>query len=398
MLPAGYGYPYKTTDSWLLNYMIHNLTPKPTRCGSPTTSTSSRDVAGGGKASRPSRPIWMDVQNGEHLPGVRRAQGQRHDGKFTYPDDATDPYERPARRTSGRSTDDGVLSRPRRPPAPRRPARRPLAAAPARRHRSRPKLGPATPRTSSVGGEVLRAGGRGVVGRVDDGDARRLAGRGARRATCCRSRPPTTRRARRGTSRWGSWSCGWPTAPTATTRSPSTVDAARRAHPRAPARERQPRRQPDADTTSTRRSCRRRPARATASTIGNFVYAARRHAASTSTVPDGQGGPVDHVRQPRRADRQRHLAHDHRVQGAVQPRRPASRTRSPTATCSSTPASSATAGPPTAGRVDVEHADRPARRAPTPTSAGSTRSCGARSGSPREARRAFASPSPLWSR
>src|SRR5207253_544196 len=25
--PAGYGYKYKTTDHWLLNYMLHNLTP-----------------------------------------------------------------------------------------------------------------------------------------------------------------------------------------------------------------------------------------------------------------------------------------------------------------------------------------------------------------------------------
>src|SRR5689334_6978859 len=29
VLPPGYGYQYKTTDHWLLNYMIHNLYPKP---------------------------------------------------------------------------------------------------------------------------------------------------------------------------------------------------------------------------------------------------------------------------------------------------------------------------------------------------------------------------------
>ena len=28
-LPKGYGYPYRTSDCWYLNYMIHDLTPKP---------------------------------------------------------------------------------------------------------------------------------------------------------------------------------------------------------------------------------------------------------------------------------------------------------------------------------------------------------------------------------
>ena len=29
--PQGYGYHYKPSDNWLMNYMIHNLTPEPTR-------------------------------------------------------------------------------------------------------------------------------------------------------------------------------------------------------------------------------------------------------------------------------------------------------------------------------------------------------------------------------
>ena len=28
-LPTGYGYKYHPTDKWLLNYMLHNLTPDP---------------------------------------------------------------------------------------------------------------------------------------------------------------------------------------------------------------------------------------------------------------------------------------------------------------------------------------------------------------------------------
>ena len=38
---AGYGYRYRPTDAWYLNYMIHNLTAEAVhRCRSPTTSTS----------------------------------------------------------------------------------------------------------------------------------------------------------------------------------------------------------------------------------------------------------------------------------------------------------------------------------------------------------------------
>ena len=60
-------------------------------------------------------------------------------------------------------------------------------------------------------GQVLRAGGRGVVGRRDDRHAARLAGEGAegRRAVGQRDLRPS---AAPGGSRWGSWSSTWPTA------------------------------------------------------------------------------------------------------------------------------------------------------------------------------------------
>ena len=31
ILPQGYGYHYKPSDGWIMNYMIHNLTPTPTK-------------------------------------------------------------------------------------------------------------------------------------------------------------------------------------------------------------------------------------------------------------------------------------------------------------------------------------------------------------------------------
>src|SRR6266540_3941502 len=63
--PPGYGYPYRTTDAWYVNYMIHDLTPKPYTVYLtydvdfvPATSrlaSSMKDV----------HPIWLDVQNGK---------------------------------------------------------------------------------------------------------------------------------------------------------------------------------------------------------------------------------------------------------------------------------------------------------------------------------------------
>ena len=115
--------------------------------------------------------------------------------------------------------------------------------------------------------------------------------------------------------------------------------------------------------------------------IENFVYA-RGDMSVADSVPDREARRHDHLRQQhRRAARERHLAHDHLVQGAVQRvdrhrlpagrRRPGVRLRR----------ARRKAGPPTAGRLTWSTPVGPARTAPTPTSAGSTRSCGARSGS-----------------
>jgi plastocyanin len=86
-LPPGYGYPYRTSDAWYLNYMVHDLTPKPFTVYLtydidfvPATSPQ----ASGMKAVH---PIWLDVQNGEVYPVFDALKGSGRDGKFTYPDD-----------------------------------------------------------------------------------------------------------------------------------------------------------------------------------------------------------------------------------------------------------------------------------------------------------------------
>ena len=91
-LPRGYGYPLKASDGLLLNHMIHNLTPVPTKVYMvweidfiPARSQAARGL-------RPVRPIWMDVQKGNLYPvfNVKKGAGKR--GRYTYPNDARNPY------------------------------------------------------------------------------------------------------------------------------------------------------------------------------------------------------------------------------------------------------------------------------------------------------------------
>jgi hypothetical protein len=90
--PKPYAYPYKASEPWLLNHMIHNLTPVPTRL---YMEYEIDFIPAGSKAARglrPVRPIWMDVQNGSSYPvfDVRKDSGRG--GRYTYPNDAGNPY------------------------------------------------------------------------------------------------------------------------------------------------------------------------------------------------------------------------------------------------------------------------------------------------------------------
>jgi plastocyanin len=108
LLPAGYGYAYKTTDHWLLNYMLHNQLSKPSQVWVtynidliPATSPAAASV-------KPAVPIWMDVQNGRIYPVFDVIQGTGKNGEYTYPDDASHPYSG-APKNEWTSTYDGTL-------------------------------------------------------------------------------------------------------------------------------------------------------------------------------------------------------------------------------------------------------------------------------------------------
>jgi len=104
--PEGYGWPHKPQDSWVMNHMIHNLTPSATTvyitydldfipAGSPAAE-GIRDVS----------TVWLDVVGGIYpVFDVHKGAGGR-DRRYTYPDEAP-----AAERGRGRWTveQDGVL-------------------------------------------------------------------------------------------------------------------------------------------------------------------------------------------------------------------------------------------------------------------------------------------------
>ncbi|MGZ4711835.1 MAG: cupredoxin domain-containing protein [Acidimicrobiia bacterium] len=106
--PGGYGYHYRPTDQWMINYMIHDLVDRP------FDLWITYDIAfvptSSGQTLTDAAPIWMDVQNGSVYPVFDVHRGSGHDGVFTYPDDAaTDPYQGGPKLDTWTVPSDGVL-------------------------------------------------------------------------------------------------------------------------------------------------------------------------------------------------------------------------------------------------------------------------------------------------
>jgi hypothetical protein len=90
--PRGYGYPIDKSDTWVLNYMIHNLTNQPKTVYItydmwfvPVTSPLASTIT-------PAHPIWMDVESHHIYPVFNVKKGSGKDGKFTFPLMAKNPY------------------------------------------------------------------------------------------------------------------------------------------------------------------------------------------------------------------------------------------------------------------------------------------------------------------
>ena len=91
-LPQPYGYFNHASDRWLMNYMIHNLTPRPDKVYLTYDVDFVPANSALGRRMRAVRPVWMDVEDGHAYPvfDVKKGAGRNH--RYTFPDQARDPY------------------------------------------------------------------------------------------------------------------------------------------------------------------------------------------------------------------------------------------------------------------------------------------------------------------
>jgi plastocyanin len=87
-LPRGYGYHYNTSDRWIMNYMIHNLTPNPTRVSITYDIDFVPDSTAAAKKLTDAHPLWMDVSGLAAYPVFDALKGQGKKGRFTFPNQA----------------------------------------------------------------------------------------------------------------------------------------------------------------------------------------------------------------------------------------------------------------------------------------------------------------------
>jgi hypothetical protein len=85
-LPVGYGYRYRQSDAWALNYMLHNLTPTTQNVYITYDIDFIPDGSPLASGIEPVRPIWMDVRNGEAYPVFDALRANARNGVDIYPD------------------------------------------------------------------------------------------------------------------------------------------------------------------------------------------------------------------------------------------------------------------------------------------------------------------------
>ena len=90
--PKGYGWSYKPSDTWLVNYMIHNLLPNEDDVYMtyeidfiPLSSPAAQGM-------KTVRTKWLDVEGLQAYPVFDALKGAGKKGKYTYPNDEPDAY------------------------------------------------------------------------------------------------------------------------------------------------------------------------------------------------------------------------------------------------------------------------------------------------------------------
>ena len=86
--PQGYGIHSDPNDGWIVNYMIHNLTPVPTKVYITYDVDFVPDSEPAATGITPLKPHWMDVAGLKAYPVFDVYKGTGSKGTFTFPDQA----------------------------------------------------------------------------------------------------------------------------------------------------------------------------------------------------------------------------------------------------------------------------------------------------------------------
>ncbi|MFL5845384.1 MAG: hypothetical protein ACJ762_11870 [Solirubrobacteraceae bacterium] len=93
--PRGFGWRYQSDPSkqtWLINHMIHDLTSQPQEVYITYTLWFIPDTAPEAASITKMNTLWMDVEGLKPYPVFNALKGTGTKGRFTYPDQAKNPY------------------------------------------------------------------------------------------------------------------------------------------------------------------------------------------------------------------------------------------------------------------------------------------------------------------
>src|SRR3954447_9823771 len=88
VFPQGFGLHYDPSDKWIMNYMIHNLTPVPTQVYITYDIDFIPDSEAAAAGITTVKPQWMDVAGVKWYPVFDVYKGSGKNGKFRFPDQA----------------------------------------------------------------------------------------------------------------------------------------------------------------------------------------------------------------------------------------------------------------------------------------------------------------------
>jgi hypothetical protein len=90
--PDGFGWRYTTKQTWVINHMIHDLVGGSHTVYITYTMWFIPDSAPEAANIHPIETQWMDVEGLKPYPVFNALKGSGKNGKFTFPDDAKNPY------------------------------------------------------------------------------------------------------------------------------------------------------------------------------------------------------------------------------------------------------------------------------------------------------------------